>query len=72
MGIETLKITFRYPIEELSLRERYHWERLVECVKLALLLKLCSAKFTPDVFATIVNEDECLVNSRPLTHVKQP
>ena len=72
MVIETLKITLRYSIEALSLREHYHWERLVECVKLALLLNLGSAKFTPDIFATIVSEDECLVNSRPLTHVKQP
>ena len=46
------------------------WERLVQCVKRALLLNLGSAKLTPDVFATIVSEAECLVNSRPLTHVR--
>ena len=45
-------------------------ERLVQCVKLALLLNLGFAKLTPDVFATIVSEAECLVNSRPLTHVR--
>ena len=45
-------------------------ERLVQCVKRALLLNLGSAKLTPDVFATIVSEAECLVNSRPLTHVR--
>ena len=46
------------------------WERLAQCVKRALLLNLGSAKLTPDVFATIVSEAECLVNSRPLTHVR--
>ena len=33
-------------------------------------MNLGSAKLTPDVFATIVSEAECLVNSRPLTHVR--
>ena len=46
------------------------WERLVQCVKRALLLYLGSANLTPDVFATIVSEVECLVNSRPLIHVR--
>ena len=46
------------------------WERLVQYVKRALLLNLGSAKLNPDVFATIVSEAECLVNSRPLTHVR--
>ena len=46
------------------------WERLVQCVKRALLLNLGSAKLTPYVFATIVSEAECLVNSRPFTHVR--
>ena len=45
-------------------------DRLVQCVKRALLLNLGSAKLTPDVFATIVSEAECLVNSRPLTHLR--
>ena len=45
-------------------------ERLVQCVKRALLLNLGSAKLTPDVFTTIVSEAECLVDSRPLTHVR--
>ena len=46
------------------------WERLIQCVKRALLLNLGSARLTRDVFATIVSEAECLVNSRPLTHVR--
>ena len=46
------------------------WEKLVQCVKRALHLNLGSAKLTPDLFATIVSEAECLVNSRPLTHVR--
>ena len=46
------------------------WERLVLCVKRALLLNIGSAKLTTDVFATIVSEAERLVNSRPLTHVR--
>ena len=41
------------------------WERLVQCVKRALLLNLGSAKLTRDVFATIISEAECLV-----THVR--
>ena len=45
------------------------WERLVQKVKRVLLINLGSAKLTPDVFLTIVTEAECLVNSRPLTHV---
>ncbi|XP_075258443.1 uncharacterized protein LOC142350477 [Convolutriloba macropyga] len=45
------------------------WERLVQCAKRALLLNLGSAKRTQDVFATIVSEAECLVNSRAFTHV---
>ena len=48
------------------------WERLVQCVKRALFLNLGSSKLTPDVFTTIVSEAECLVNSRPLTHVRSP
>ncbi|XP_075247171.1 uncharacterized protein LOC142340481 [Convolutriloba macropyga] len=46
------------------------WERLVQIVKRVLLISLGSAKMTPDVFSTIVTEAECLVNSRPLTHVR--
>ena len=46
------------------------WERLVHCVKRALLLNLVSAKLTPDVFATIVSEAECPVNSRPPANVR--
>ena len=46
------------------------WERLVQRVKRALLLNIGSAKLNPNVFATIVSEAECLVNSRPLTHVR--
>ncbi|XP_075264413.1 uncharacterized protein LOC142356371 [Convolutriloba macropyga] len=46
------------------------WERLVQCVKRAFLLNLGSSKLTPYVFTTIVSEAECLVNSRPLTHVR--
>ncbi|XP_075254910.1 uncharacterized protein LOC142346282 [Convolutriloba macropyga] len=46
------------------------WERLVQIVKRALLLNLGSAKLTWDVFTTIVAEAECLVNARPLTHVR--
>ena len=46
------------------------WERLVQVVKRVLLINLGSAKLTPDVFSTIVTEAECLVNSRPLTHVR--
>ena len=46
------------------------WERLVQCVKRVLLLNLGSSKLTPDVFTTIVSEAECLVNSRPFTHVR--
>ena len=46
------------------------WEILVQCVKRALLLNRGNAKLTPDVFATIVSEAKCLVNSRPLTHVR--
>ena len=45
-------------------------ERIVQCVRRALLLKLGSAKLTPDVFTTIVSEAECLINSRPITHVR--
>ena len=46
------------------------WERLVQIVKRALLLNLGSAKLTWDVFTTLVAEAECLVNARPLTHVR--
>ena len=46
------------------------WERLVQIVKRALLLNLSSATLTWDVFTTIVAEAECLVNARPLTHVR--
>ena len=46
------------------------WERLVQIFKRVLLINLGSAKLTPDVFSTIVTEAECLVNSRPLTHVR--
>ena len=46
------------------------WERLVQVVERVLLISLGSAKLTPDVFSTIVTEAECLVNSRPLTHVR--
>ena len=45
-------------------------ERLVQIVKRALLVNLGSAKLTWDVFTTIVAEAECLVNARPLTHVR--
>ena len=46
------------------------WERLVQIVKRVLLINLGSAKLTPDVFSTIVTKAECLVISRPLTHVR--
>ena len=45
------------------------WERLVQCVKQALLLNHGSAKLTSDIFTKIVSEAECLVNSSQLTHV---
>ena len=46
------------------------WGRLVQIVKRVLPINLGSTKLTPDVFSTIVTEAECLVNSRPLTHVR--
>ena len=45
-------------------------EMLVQIVKQAHVLNLGSAKLTWEVFATIVTEAECLVNARPLTHVR--
>ena len=46
------------------------WERLLMIVKQALVLDLGSAKLTWDIFTTSVAEVECLLNARPLTHVR--